>query len=118
MISRDLAVRGESGFEVAIVAQHIRIAPHIVKVRRSPLCLCPYIHHWLLDIAIPFVEQLVMPDQYYHIPLGHPRRIRVLHLAPAEDREAPIQCQLETISLDDHPEWDGDYTALSYAWLV
>ncbi|KAI9781660.1 MAG: hypothetical protein M1839_005877 [Geoglossum umbratile] len=57
-----------------------------------------------------------MPDQYYHTPLRHPRHIRILHLAPAEDSAAPIRCQLDTISLDDHPKWDGDYTALSYAW--
>ncbi|CZR67993.1 uncharacterized protein PAC_17892 [Phialocephala subalpina] len=57
-----------------------------------------------------------MPDQYYHTPLQHSRHIRVLHLAPAEDAAAPIRCQLGTISLDDHLEWDGDYTALSYSW--
>jgi hypothetical protein len=57
-----------------------------------------------------------MPDQYYHTPLQHPRHIRILHLAPAEDAAAPIQFQLGTLSLDDHPQWDGDYTALSYAW--
>ena len=59
-----------------------------------------------------------MPDQYYHTPLLHPRHIRVLHLVPAGDSAAPIRCQLDTISLDDHPKWDGDYTALSYSWLV
>jgi hypothetical protein len=59
-----------------------------------------------------------MPDQYYHAPLRHPRHIRIPSLAPAADSAAPIRCQLDVISLDDHLKWDGDYTALSYAWLV
>lgn len=58
-----------------------------------------------------------MHDQYYHTPLQHPRQIRILNLAPAENPSEPIQCDLSLISLDDHPEWDGDYSALSYSWL-
>ncbi|KAJ6098846.1 hypothetical protein N7467_000381 [Penicillium canescens] len=54
--------------------------------------------------------------QYYHVPLPGPRYTRVVHLDPATDPTAPIQCRVQPISLDDHPEWDGDYTALSYTW--
>ncbi|KAF2194327.1 hypothetical protein K469DRAFT_689338 [Zopfia rhizophila CBS 207.26] len=44
------------------------------------------------------------------------REIRVLHLEPSRSRDAPILCGLNTISLDDYPQWKADYTALSYTW--
>jgi hypothetical protein len=55
-------------------------------------------------------------DQYYHARLPGSRYTRVIHLDPATDPTTPIQCHLQPISLDDHPEWDGDYTAISYTW--
>jgi len=57
-----------------------------------------------------------MPGKYRHVSLTSSRSIRVLHLEPSQDSEAPIQCSLKVISLDEYPKWDADYTALSYSW--
>ena len=57
-----------------------------------------------------------MQNPYRHIPLERPRSIRVLELQPAPNAIAPIICKLRPLSLDDYPQWDADYTALSYTW--
>lgn len=57
-----------------------------------------------------------METKYRHSPLPAPNYIRVIILGPAEDPTSKIHCLLETVSLDDYPEWDADYTALSYSW--
>lgn len=56
---------------------------------------------------------LISEEPYYrHQPLPDNRSIRVLHLQPASNRAAPIQCRIETVSLDQPPI----YFALSYSW--
>jgi len=57
-----------------------------------------------------------MQENYRHIPLTEPRSIRVIHLEPASDLSAPIQCSLKAVSLNDYPEWHAHYIALSYTW--
>ncbi|KAH7061758.1 heterokaryon incompatibility protein-domain-containing protein [Paraphoma chrysanthemicola] len=57
-----------------------------------------------------------MQIPYRHIPLKGSRSIRVLELQPAPNISAPIFCQLKAVSLDDYPQWDANYTALSYTW--
>jgi hypothetical protein len=57
-----------------------------------------------------------MQIPYRHIPLEGSRSIRVLELQPALNAVASITCKLRTFSLDDYPQWDANYTALSYTW--
>jgi hypothetical protein len=57
-------------------------------------------------------------DNYEYEPLPDPRYIRLIYLHPAKDFSDPFVCRLMVISLDDHLEWDGDYTAVSYSWEV
>jgi hypothetical protein len=57
-----------------------------------------------------------MQENYRHVPITGPRSIRVIHLEPASDLSAPIQCSLKAVSLNDYPEWHAHYTALSYTW--
>jgi hypothetical protein len=57
-----------------------------------------------------------MQENYRHVPITGPRSIRVIHLEPAPDLSAPIQCSLKAVSLNDYPEWHAHYTALSYTW--
>ena len=55
--------------------------------------------------------------KYYPVASGDAdREIRVIYLEPSRNRDAPILCGLNNISLDDYPEWKADYTALSYTW--
>lgn len=54
---------------------------------------------------------------FTHPPLPGARYTRVIYLEPAAVASDPIHCRLEAIPLKaDDPEWDGGYTALSYAW--
>ncbi|RYN21402.1 hypothetical protein AA0119_g9384 [Alternaria tenuissima] len=57
-----------------------------------------------------------MQNPYRHIPLEGSRSIRVLELQPAPNAIAPIICKLRPLSLDDYPQCDANYTALSYTW--
>jgi Heterokaryon incompatibility protein (HET) len=49
---------------------------------------------------------------YQYVPLVHPRSIRLLKILPSRNDNAPIQCTLEDVNLDDSPQ----YKALSYTW--
>ncbi|USP81527.1 hypothetical protein yc1106_08801 [Curvularia clavata] len=57
-----------------------------------------------------------MQTPFRHRPLEEPRSIRVLELQPALNAFESIVCKLRTLSLDDYPHGDANYTALSYTW--
>jgi hypothetical protein len=57
-----------------------------------------------------------MQTPYRHIPIEGSRSIRVLELQPAPNVFASIRCKLRAFSLDDYPQWEATYTALSYTW--
>jgi len=60
---------------------------------------------------------MLPPYKYYPVASSDAdREIRVIYLEPSRNRDAPIFCGLNNISLDDYPEWKADYTALSYTW--
>jgi len=48
---------------------------------------------------------------YKYEDLNDPQKIRLLYLSPGQ-RSSPIRCNLKTVLLSEHP----NYEALSYAW--
>jgi hypothetical protein len=75
-----------------------------------PLVVCTVI------MSAPLSRVVTDLQQYIHIPLKGPRATRVLELQPAADTLEPVLCSLKAISLDDYPQWEAHYTALSYTW--
>lgn len=57
-----------------------------------------------------------MENPYHHVPLPSPRCIRIIHLTPSAEFASPLHCRLVAVSLDEYPEYNADYTALSYSW--
>ena len=57
-----------------------------------------------------------MPHLYCYQALSTPRCIRVLELAPALSRAAPIRYKLTEVDLDRKPPARLMYEALSYVW--
>lgn len=55
---------------------------------------------------------LMDPRSLYRSLDQSQRQIRLVTILPSEDDEGQVACQLETVSLDDDPE----YAALSYVW--
>ncbi|KAJ2988266.1 hypothetical protein NUW58_g4070 [Xylaria curta] len=56
-----------------------------------------------------------MASPYEHQPLILPNSIRVVTLEPAESSEAPIECSLDEVDLDNINR-SSRYEALSYVW--
>lgn len=55
---------------------------------------------------------LLMKETLHHYPLTEPRSIRLLTLAPAQEFNAALKCELKETPLDDKPFFE----ALSYVW--
>ncbi|TPX12860.1 uncharacterized protein E0L32_006740 [Thyridium curvatum] len=52
-------------------------------------------------------------EPYKYLPLQYPDSIRLLHIRPSQDADAPVQCLVTTQRLSD--TW-LNYEALSYTW--
>ncbi|TGO60066.1 hypothetical protein BOTNAR_0151g00070 [Botryotinia narcissicola] len=60
------------------------------------------------------------PESHKHKRLESPRSIRIFKLLPSVKQNAPIQCRLAELNIDDYKSHDyqiqGPYEALSYVW--
>ncbi|KAK4228437.1 hypothetical protein QBC38DRAFT_152558 [Podospora fimiseda] len=68
----------------------------------------------VLDSDDEIEDQESEENLYHQLPL-QPHSIRLLQLLPHRDKNAPIECRLTILSLDDS-KGSRPYEALSYAW--